>query len=158
MKILITDPVDQRCASILESEGFEVKYSPGIAPSEIIKAIADASALIVRSQTSVTSEIVEAAKALKVIGRAGAGVDNIDVDAATRHGIIVMNTPGGNTISTAEHTMTMIMALARNIPQANQSLKEGKWERKKFTGTELQGKTLGIIGLGKVGTEVAKRS
>ena len=157
MKILITDQVDQQCCTILQSEGFEVDYTPGISFDEIKKAIVTATGLIVRSQTNVSVDILEAGKMLKVVGRAGAGVDNIDVDAATRRGIIVMNTPGGNTISTAEHTISMMMALARNISQAHQSLKEGKWERKKFTGTELQGKTLGIIGLGKVGTEVGKR-
>ena len=157
MKILITDPVDERCCTILQSEGFEVEYKPGMSPDEIRKAIADSTGLIVRSQTKVTSEILEAGKMLKVVGRAGAGVDNIDVEAATRHGVIVMNTPGGNTVSTAEHTLSMMMALSRNIPQADRSVREGKWERKKFTGTELHSKTLGIIGLGKVGLEVGKR-
>ncbi|HEV8538589.1 MAG TPA: hydroxyacid dehydrogenase, partial [Bacteroidota bacterium] len=157
MKILITDQVEERCREILQAEGFEVEFRPGITPDEIKKALATATALIVRSQTKVSADILEAGTSLKVVGRAGAGVDNIDVDAATRRGVIVMNTPGGNTISTAEHTISMMMALARNIPQAHQSLRDGKWERKKFTGTELHGKTLGIVGLGKVGAEVAKR-
>jgi D-3-phosphoglycerate dehydrogenase len=157
MKILITDQVDQQCCDILTAEGFEVEYKPGMPASEIQQAIVTAHALIVRSQTEVTSEILNAGKMLKIVGRAGAGVDNIDVQAATRCGIIVMNTPGGNTVSTAEHTISMMMALSRNIPQAHQSLKEGRWDRKKYTGTELFGKTLGIIGLGKVGVEVAKR-
>ncbi len=157
-KILITDQVDPRCCSILQSEGFEVDYKPGINVDEIKNVIAAATGLIVRGQTKITADILEAGKMLKVVGRAGAGVDNIDVDAATRRGIIVMNTPGGNTISTAEHTISMMMALARNIPQADQSLKDGKWERKKFMGTELHDKTLGIIGLGKVGTEVGRRA
>ena len=157
MTILITDPVDQACIDILKTEGCTVDYKPGITPDEIKKVIQKAEALIVRSGTNVTADIIAAAEKLKVVGRAGAGVDNIDVEAATRRGIIVMNTPGGNTISTAEHTISMMLALARNIPHAHQSLREGKWERKKFVGTELYGKTLGIIGLGKVGTEVARR-
>ncbi|HTK81541.1 MAG TPA: phosphoglycerate dehydrogenase [Bacteroidota bacterium] len=157
LKILITDQVDERCCGILQSEGFAVEYKPGLPAEEIRKSIAGASALIVRSQTTVDAAILEAGKMLKVVGRAGAGVDNIDVDAATRLGVIVMNTPGGNTISTAEHTISMMMAMARNIPQADMSLRQGKWERKKFTGTELHGKTIGIVGLGKVGLEVGKR-
>lgn len=158
MKILITDSVDPRCCEILNSEGFEVDYRPGIPAEEIKKAISDAAALIVRSQTAVSPEILNGAKMLKIVGRAGAGVDNIDVDAATRRGIIVMNTPGGNTISTAEHTMAMMLALSRNIPEAHQSVRAGKWERKRFIGTELFEKTLGIVGLGKVGAEVARRA
>ncbi|MBI3766473.1 MAG: phosphoglycerate dehydrogenase [Ignavibacteriales bacterium] len=157
MMILITDEVDSQCVDILKAEGFNVEHRPGLTPEEIKRVLPQASALIVRSQTSVSADILEKGSLLKVIGRAGAGVDNIDVDAATRRGIIVMNTPGGNTISTAEHTISMMLSLARNIPQAHQSLKSGKWERKKFVGTELFGKTLGIIGLGKVGTEVARR-
>lgn len=158
LKVLITDSVDEQCVEILKSQGIVVDYRPGLAVGDIKEAIVDASALIVRSQTTVSAEILAAGKNLKVVGRAGAGVDNIDVDAATRLGIIVMNTPGGNTISTAEHTMSMMMALARNIPHAHQSLVNGKWERKKFTGTELHSKTLGIVGLGRVGMEVAKRA
>jgi D-3-phosphoglycerate dehydrogenase len=156
-KILITDPVDQQCVDIFSSSGFEVENRPGISKEEIKKIIHNVDALIVRSQTDVSADVLDVAKQLKIIGRAGAGVDNIDVDAATRRGIIVMNTPGGNTVSTAEHTLALMMALARNIPHAHQSVLEGKWERKKFVGTELHGKTLGIIGLGKVGAEVARR-
>lgn len=157
MKILITDSVDQRCVEVLKTEGFAVCYSPGLSIDKIIEEIRDVDALIVRSQTHVSAEIFEAGSNLKVIGRAGAGVDNIDVDAATRRGIIVLNTPGGNTISTAEHTISMMLALCRNIPQAHRSVMEGKWDRKSFIGTELYGKTLGIIGLGRVGREVARR-
>jgi D-3-phosphoglycerate dehydrogenase len=157
MKVLITDPVDEQCLTIFREEGFVVDYRPGLKAAELSAAVADADALVVRSQTNVTPEIVEAGKRLKVIGRAGAGVDNIDLASATRRGIVVMNTPGGNTISTAEHTLSMILALARNIPQANQSLREGKWDRKQFVGTELFEKTLGIVGLGKVGAELARR-
>jgi D-3-phosphoglycerate dehydrogenase len=158
MKILITDAVDAQCRAILEEEGFEVDYRPGLARPAIKEALAGAAALVVRSQTQVDAELLGAAPDLKIIGRAGAGVDNIDVGAATRKGIIVMNTPGGNTISTAEHTMAMILALSRNIPQANQSLREKKWDRKSYVGTELFEKTLGIVGLGKVGVEVARRA
>jgi len=157
MKIFISDPVDEQCVDLLKQEGFAVVYQPGLDAGNLKSALADADALIVRSQTKVTAGILESAKKLKVVGRAGAGVDNIDVDAATRKGVVVMNTPGGNTISTAEHTLSMMFALARNIPQANQSLREGKWDRKKFTGTELNGKLVGLIGLGRVGSEVAKR-
>jgi len=157
MKILISDPVDESCLLVLRKEGFEVDLKPEI-PRDVLKAvISEYDALIVRSGTKVTADIIENAQKLRIIGRAGAGVDNIDVDAATRHGVIVMNTPGGNTVSTAEHTLSLLLALARNIPQAHASLLSGKWERKKFVGVELYGKTIGVIGLGKVGREVAKR-
>lgn len=157
MRVLISDPVDDQCIDILRGEGFTVDYSPGLPPDRLAAAIGAADALIVRSQTRVPAALLEHAVNLKVIGRAGAGVDSIDVDAATRRGIIVMNTPGGNTISTAEHTLAMILALARNIPPAFDSLKQGKWEKKSFTGVELSGKVVGIVGMGKVGSEVARR-
>lgn len=157
IKVLITDPVEDRCAEILQAEGFQVDKRLGLPTSDLLNVIGDYDALVVRSSTRVTAEIINAGKKLKAIGRAGAGVDNIDVQAATRRGIIVMNTPGGNTISTAEHTMSLLLALSRNVPQAHASLQQGIWDRKKFTGTELAGKTIGIIGLGKVGREVAKR-
>ncbi|HEU4606497.1 MAG TPA: phosphoglycerate dehydrogenase, partial [Chitinophagaceae bacterium] len=128
-------------------------------PSEKIKSvIKDYHVLIVRSETQVTSELISGMDKMIVIGRAGTGVDNIDVGSATRKGIVVMNTPGGNTISTAEHTIALMLGMCRNIAQSNQSLRSGKWERKKFQGSEIEGKTLGIIGLGKVGMEVAKRA
>lgn len=155
--ILISDPVDQQCVELFQAEGFDVTYKPELTREELLTAIADVEALIVRSQTKVTAEVLQAGKRLRVVGRAGAGVDNIDVAAATRRGIIVMNTPGGNTISTAEHTMSMMLALARNIAQADASVKHGRWERKKFVGTEVFQKTIGIVGLGKVGAEVAIR-
>lgn len=157
MKILITDPIEESCVNILKSEGFEVDLRPGISRDEIRRIINDYVALIVRSGTKVTADIINEAKNLKIIGRAGVGVDNIDVESATRRGIIVMNTPGGNTISTAEHTMSLILSLARNIPQACDDLKAGNWNRKKFIGVELYGKTIGIIGLGRIGREVAIR-
>lgn len=158
MKILITDSVERPCGEILSAEGFEVDVLPTLPPDQLRNVINGYDALIVRSATNVTADILTAASSLKVVGRAGAGVDNIDVDAATRKGIVVMNTPGGNTVSTAEHTLSLLLSLSRNIPAAFESLRQGKWERKKFVGTELQGKTIGIIGLGKVGREVAARA
>ena len=158
MKILITDSIEQSCVDILTREGFQVDLKPGLPAEEIKQIIHEYAALVVRSGTKVTADIIEKAVSMKVIGRAGAGVDNIDSAAASRKGIIVMNTPGGNTLSTAEHTFSMLMALARNIPNANASLVAGRWDRKKFMGTELFGKTLGIIGLGKIGREVAIRA
>ncbi|MCL5031557.1 MAG: phosphoglycerate dehydrogenase [Bacteroidetes bacterium] len=157
-KIIITDAVDKKSVGILEQAGFQVTYQPGMPKEEIKKVIKDYNGLIVRSDTQVTPDLIELMDNMEVIGRAGAGVDNINLDAATRKGVIVMNTPGGNTVSTAEHTMALMLSMCRNIPQANQSLRAGKWDRKKYKGTELQGKTLGIIGLGKIGREVAIRS
>ncbi len=157
-RILITDAVDKKCKTILESAGFEVTFEAGMPPGKIKSIISSYHALIVRSETQVTQDLISLMDNMAVIGRAGTGVDNIDVDSATRKGIIVMNTPGGNTISTAEHTMALMLGMCRNIAIANQSIREGKWERKKFKGTELEGKTLGIIGLGRVGREVAVRA
>ncbi|MBT9131778.1 MAG: D-3-phosphoglycerate dehydrogenase [Syntrophomonadaceae bacterium] len=160
MKVLISDPISKEGMKILEKEsGLEVLLATELSPAELKERIKDASALIIRSKTKVTRDLIEAGKALKIIGRAGAGVDNVDIEAATDHGIIVMNSPGANTISTAEHTIGMLLALSRNIPQGHLSLKEkGKWERSKFLGVELRSKTLGIIGLGRIGSEVAKRA
>ena len=157
-RIIITDAVDKKCVKILEDAGFEVTFTPGMPKEEIKKVIKDYNGLVVRSDTKVTPDLIELMDNMEVIGRAGAGVDNINLEAATRKGIIVMNTPGGNTVSTAEHTMALMLSMCRNIAQANQSLRAGKWDRKKYKGTELQGKTLGIIGLGKIGREVALRS
>jgi D-3-phosphoglycerate dehydrogenase len=157
-KILITDAVDKKCKTILESAGFDVTFEAGMPPEKIKSIIGSYHALIVRSETQVTAELISLMDNMIVIGRAGTGVDNIDVDSATRKGIIVMNTPGGNTISTAEHTIALILGMCRNVATANQSMRQGKWERKKFKGTELAGKTLGVIGLGKVGREVVIRA
>ncbi|MFH2137076.1 MAG: phosphoglycerate dehydrogenase [Candidatus Omnitrophota bacterium] len=157
MKILISDPLSEEGIKILRDRGLAFDLKPKLSPEELKSIISEYDALIIRSGTKVTAEIIKATKNLKVIGRAGVGVDNVDVDAATQKGIVVMNTPGGNTISTAEHTVSMLLALNRNIPQANISLKQGQWERKKFQGKELSKKTLGIIGLGRIGFEVAKR-
>ena len=158
-KILVSDPLAQEGIKILEGEkSFKVDIKPKLPPAELKKLIKDYHALIVRSATKVTSDIISNADNLKVIGRAGVGLDNVDVNAASKKGIIVMNAPAGNTISTAEHTMSMILALSRNIPQAYLSMRGGKWDRKKFMGTEVYGKTLGIIGLGRIGIELAKRA
>jgi D-3-phosphoglycerate dehydrogenase len=159
MKVLVSDKLAEEGIAILKKEkGLQVDVKTGLSPEELKKIIPAYDGLIVRSGTKVTREIVEAAKSLKIIGRAGVGLDNVDVEAASRQGIVVMNTPGGNTVSTAEHTMSMILALSRNIPQAHLSLKEGRWERKKFMGVEVYNKTLGILGLGRIGAEVAKRA
>jgi len=157
-KILISDQVNEKSVTALQAAGFEVTYNTKLTKDEIKKAIPEYNALIVRSATQVDVELIACMKKMEVIGRAGTGVDNIDVDAASRKGILVMNTPGGNTISTAEHTMAMMLSLCRNIPQANKSILDGKWDRKKYSGTELRGKTLAILGLGRVGKEVAKRA
>lgn len=157
-KILISDSVNQRSIEILESGGYSVTYKTDFTRDELLNTIGDYNALIVRSTTRVDNELISRMKSMEVIGRAGAGVDNIDLSAASKKGVLVMNTPGGNTISTAEHTMAMMLSLCRNIPQANQSILQGKWDRKKFSGTELRGKTLAVLGLGKIGREVAKRA
>ena len=159
MKLLISDPLSEDGLKILrEIEGAEIVIKTGMSEDELILALQDVEALIVRSETKVTKRVLDTAKSLRVIGRAGVGVDNIDMAAATKKGIIVMNTPDSNTISTAELTMAMMLATSRNIPQGYLSLKEGKWDRKKFVGYELQSKCLGIIGLGRIGRQVATRA
>jgi len=158
-RILAADGVSPKGIALLsESPHFQVETSGGLKEDELIARIGDLDALIVRSQTKVTAKALAAATRLKVIGRAGVGVDNVDVEAATGRGIVVMNTPGGNTISTAEHTFSLLLSLARKIPQAHASMASGKWDRKSFEGTELCGKTLGIIGMGRIGGEVARRA
>ena len=155
MKILIADSVSSRAVDIFKQQGFEVDINTGLKEEELISVIPDYDGLVVRSATKVTAGIITAADKLKVIGRAGSGVDNIDLTSATHKGIIVMNTPGANTTSTAEHTFAMLLAMARNIPQAYTSLKQGRWDRKKYRGVELRGKVLGIIGLGNIGKALA---
>ncbi|MBU1006892.1 MAG: phosphoglycerate dehydrogenase [Candidatus Omnitrophica bacterium] len=158
-KILISDSLSEEGIEILRKvKEFTVDVNLKLTPEELKKTIKDYDVLLVRSGTKVTKDVIESADKLKVIGRAGVGLDNVDLEAASKRGIIVMNTPGGNTISTAEHTMSLILALSRNIPEAAASTKIGGWERKKFMGVELYGKTLGIIGLGRIGSEVAKRA
>ncbi len=156
MKIIIADKISPRGIDLLrEKQGWNVVITTAASlPSEI----ADADALVVRSATKVTAQLIENAKRLRVIGRAGVGVDNVDVEAATHRGIVVMNTPGGNAVSVAEHTLALLLALARSIPQANASIHAGKWEKSSLSGTELRGKTIGLIGLGRVGIEVARRA
>jgi len=157
-KIVIADALAAACAERLAQEpGFEVASQPGLPREELMRLLADADALVVRSATRVDRELLLAAPDLKVVGRAGEGVDNIDVAAATEAGVVVMNTPGGNTVSAAEHTLALLLALARDIPAACQSVAEGRWERRQL-GVELHGKTLGVIGLGKIGREVAHRA
>jgi len=157
-KVLIADKMDAVCAEILKSKGVEVDSKPGLSPEELKNAIGDYDGVAVRSSTKISAEVMTGAKALKVIGRAGIGVDTIDVPAATNAGIIVMNTPFGNSVTTAEHTIAMMMALARQIPQANASTHAGKWEKSKFMGVELMGKTLGVIGCGNIGAIVIDRA
>ncbi len=157
MKILIADPISDDGIDILRSCA-QVDIKLGLTPEELISTIGDYEALVVRSQTRVTAKVIEAGKKLQVIARAGVGIDNIDVKGATRRGIMVINAPTGNTISAAEHTIALMLSLARHIPQANAMLKSGVWQRDEFMGTEVRGKTLGIIGLGNVGSEVARRA
>jgi D-3-phosphoglycerate dehydrogenase len=157
MKVLVTDGVSAEGIECLRGCA-HVDVKPTPKPDELLKIIGDYEALIVRSQTQVTDKVIEAGKKLMVIGRAGVGIDNINVDAATQRGIVVVNAPTGNTISAAEHTIALMLALARHIPQANASLKGGKWDRNKFMGIEVRGKTLGVIGLGNIGSEVVRRA
>ena len=157
-RIFVADDVSESGLGPLRAAGFTVEKRPGLPAPELREALKDCEGLIVRSETKVTSELLDAAQRLRVIGRAGVGVDNIDVSAATIRGIVVMNAPDGNTITTAEHTIALLISLARSIPQASSSLKAGRWDRKKFIGVELQGKTLGIIGLGRIGRVVAARA
>jgi D-3-phosphoglycerate dehydrogenase len=160
MHILVCDPVSPKGVERLQAcAEFKVSVLPKRLPEpELIASVGDVAAMVVRSETKVTRSVIEAAPELRVVGRAGVGVDNVDVEAATQRGVVVMNTPGGNTISTAELTFSMLMALARNIPQAHASMRSGKWDRKQFQGVELYQKTLGILGMGRIGSEVARRA
>lgn len=156
MKILITDSLSTQGVELLQKAGFTVAVKSKLSKEDLFKEIKDADGLIVRSGTKVTAELIAAAERLKVIGRAGSGLDNVDTPAATRRGIVVMNTPGGNTVTTAEHTMSMICAMSRRIPQASASMKIGKWEKEKFMGVELYNKVLGIVGVGQIGGYLTK--
>jgi D-3-phosphoglycerate dehydrogenase len=153
-KVLVSDPIDQVGIDIL-SQVAQVDVKTDLSPEDLIRAIPEYDALMIRSGTRVTKEVIEAGDHLKIIGRAGVGVDNVDVMAATRKGVVVVNSPEGNTIAAAEHTLAMMMAMSRFIPDANQSVKGDKWDRKSFTGVEVYKKTLGIVGLGKIGAHVA---
>jgi D-3-phosphoglycerate dehydrogenase / 2-oxoglutarate reductase len=158
-KVLVTDGLAPQGFEILgRTPGIEVIDAPGLKPAQLLEAIVDVDALIIRSATQVTAEVIAAAKQLAVVGRAGIGIDNVDVAAATARGIVVMNTPGGNTVTTAEHAIALLVALARHIPQATASMKSGKWDKKSFVGMELYNRTLGVIGLGNIGRIVAQRA
>lgn len=158
-RVLVLDGVSSRGVAVLsEVPSIEVVESKSLKEAELVEKLPGFDALVVRSQTKVTAKALEASPRLKVVGRAGVGVDNVDVPAATRRGVVVMNTPGGNTVSTAEHSFSMLLALARHIPQAHASVKAGEWDRKSFQGTEINNKTLGIIGMGRIGSEVARRA
>jgi D-3-phosphoglycerate dehydrogenase len=159
MKILVTDPLAPEGLEVFKNaEGFEVDVKIGLKPDELKKICHAYDGWVIRSGTKITADLIEAAKNLKVIGRAGVGYENIDADTATKKGIVVMNTPGGNNVTTGEHTIALMMALARHIPQAVASLKGGKWDRNKFVGVEMCNKTIGVIGLGNVGRIVAERA
>ena len=159
MKVLISDNLHKAGVDILSQHpNIEVDFRPGLKPDELMEAIKDADGLAIRSATKVTAELINAAPHLKVVGRAGTGLDNVDIPAASKRGIVVMNTPGGNTITTAEHAISLMVAMARNVPQAAHSMREGLWEKKKYQGTEIFNKTLGIIGLGRIGRTVAERA
>ncbi len=160
MKIVVCDPVSPKGIALLQQRSeFQVDViGKKLSEAELLPRVRDAVALVVRSETKVNRAVMEAATGLRVVGRAGVGVDNVDVETATARGVVVMNTPAGNTISTAELTFSMLMSLARRIPQAHASMKAGEWNRKAFSGTELNGKTLGILGMGRIGSEVARRA
>ncbi len=158
-KVLVADPIAQKGIEELQATPeLEVVVQLGIKPEELLATAHEYAGIVVRSETKITAEVMAKATKLKAVGRAGVGIDNIDVAAANKHGVIVMNTPAGNTISTAEHTFALLMSMARSIPQAHASTTAGKWERKKFQGTELNGKTLAILGMGRIGSEVARRA
>ncbi|RYI88492.1 MAG: phosphoglycerate dehydrogenase, partial [Acetobacteraceae bacterium] len=157
-KVLISDKLSPASVEIFKRRGIEVDFKPGLSPAELRAIIAPYDGLAVRSATKVTRELMEAAPNLKVVGRAGIGVDNVDVTTATARGVVVMNTPYGNAITTAEHAIAMMFALARQLPEASASTKAGKWEKNRFMGVELFGKTLGLIGCGNIGSIVADRA
>src|SRR3954468_22336686 len=160
MKVLVCDPISPKGITLLQQRPeFQVTVLPKkLSEAELLPLVSDVVAMVVRSETKVTKKIIEAAPKLRVVGRAGVGVDNIDVEAATQHGVVVMNTPGGNTITPAELTFAMLLNLARKVPQAHASMAAGKWDRKLYQGVELAEKTLGILGMGRIGGEVAKRA
>jgi len=158
MKVLISDNLSQTGIEILEKAGVDVDVNTGLAPEELKKIIGNYDGLVIRSATKVTADLLEAAHKLKVVGRAGIGLDNVDIPAASQKGIVVMNAPDGNATTAAEHAIAMMMSLSRNIPRACQSMKEGKWEKKKFMGREVTGKTFGVIGIGRIGGIAASRA
>ncbi|HZJ27745.1 MAG TPA: phosphoglycerate dehydrogenase [Acidimicrobiia bacterium] len=157
-RILVTEPIAASGLDVLRAAGLEVDERLGLTPTELVEAVPGAAALVIRSATQVTAEVIEAADALEVVGRAGIGLDNVDVAAATRRGVMVVNAPQSNVLSAAEHTLALLLAQARNIPQAHADLKAGEWNRSRWQGVEVHGKTLGIVGLGRVGVLVAQRA
>src|SRR6476469_3746345 len=158
-RVLVTDTLAESGLAILRAaKDVDLDYRPGLKGADLLKAVAESDALITRSGTAVTEELVNAGNRLRVIGRAGVGLDNVDVDACTARGILVINAPTANIMSATEHTMAMLLALCRNIPEAHASVKRGEWNRSKFMGIELNGKTLGIVGLGRIGTRVTVRA
>ncbi len=158
-KVLIADSISQRGVDELRREGaLDITIKPGLGETNLIEIIPEFSALVVRSQTKVTANVLKAGGKLRVVGRAGVGVDNVDVEAATRRGIVVLNAPGGNTISTAEHAFSLLLNVARKIPQADAAVRGGQWDRKNLEGVELYNKTLGVIGMGRIGSELSRRA
>ena len=159
LKVLIADAISQRGIDELSRDGeIDVSVQTKLSPAKLIEIIPEFAALIVRSETKVTGEALNAGKKLRVVGRAGVGVDNVDVETATRRGVLVLNAPGGNTVSTAEHAFSLLLCVARKIPQADASLRDKKWSRKDFEGVELYNKTLGVIGMGRIGSELSRRA
>jgi len=159
MKVLVSDNLGEAGIELFkQAEGIDVDVKTGLKPDELKAIIADYDALVIRSATKVTAEILAAASRLKVVGRAGIGLDNVDIQAATKQGVIVMNTPGGNVVTTAEHAISLMLSLTRNIPQGTATLKAGKWEKKNLQGREICDKILGVIGFGKIGSIVADRA
>lgn len=156
-RVLVSDDLSSDGVDIMRKEGLEVDVKIGLPPDELERIIGDYDALAVRSATKVTARVLEKATRLKVVGRAGVGIDNVDLQAATRRGVVVMNTPGGSSTTVAELTLALMLALARHVPQATASVKAGRWEKKKFQGHELAGKTLGVIGIGNIGSIVVQR-
>jgi len=157
VKVLVTEKLSEAGLELLRRD-FQVDVRTELATDGLTEAIGEYDALIVRSQTQVTAPVIEAGENLKVVARAGIGLDNVDVEAATRKGVMVVNAPQSNVVSAAEHAIALLLAQARNIPNANEALKQGRWERSKFQGVELQGKTLGVVGIGRVGSLVAQRA
>src|SRR5215472_4888063 len=158
-KVLIADSISQRGVDELARENaLQVTIKTGLKERELVELIPEFSALVVRSQTKVTAEILNAGNNLRVVGRAGVGVDNVDVEAATRRGVVVLNAPSGNTISTAEHAFSLLLSVARKIPQADANVRSKAWDKKNFEGVELYNKTLGVIGMGRIGSELSRRA
>src|SRR6266513_5795614 len=157
-RVLVAEPLAERGLDAKRASGLDVEVKTGLTPEELCAALPGVAALVIRSATQVTAEVLAAGTDLVVVGRAGIGLDNVDVAEATRRGVMVVNAPQSNILSAAEHTMALLLAQARNIPQANADLKAGQWNRAKWEGVELHGKTLGIVGLGRVGVLVAQRA